>query len=218
MVSDDNATREIFEEANGLLAANNIVGRIFVNSSTVSPAISKEMAEKCLRKDAYYLDAPVSGSVKQAVEASLVFMVGGDEKVFRQIKTLLEKLGKTILYVGNTGAGNTLKLAVNTQLAIYAQGLAEAALLAQKNNISMEHLLTVLNNSSMANVFMKLKGDMILNNNYQPAFALKHIVKDLGLAKNIGLDSPLGNAAFETYQKANKNFPEEDMIAVIKEL
>jgi len=216
MVSDDNATREIFEGTSGLFDAE-MKGKIFINSSTVSPEISKEMAEKCLQKGACYLDAPVSGSVKQAEEASLVVMVGGDEKVFQQTKYIFEKLGQTILYIGNAGAGNALKLVVNTQLAIYAQGLAEAVAFAQKNKIDVQNLLMVLNNSSMANTFMKLKGNMILNNNYSPAFALKLIAKDLGLAKNLGLDFPLGNAAFETYKKANEKFLEEDMIAVIKE-
>ena len=217
MVSDDNATREIFEGANGLFSAE-MKDKIFINSSTVSPAISKDLAEKCLQKGAYYLDAPVAGSVKQAVEASLVIMVGGDENIFQQTKYILEKLGKTVLYIGSAGAGNALKLVVNTQLAIYGQSLAEAVLFARKNKISAKHLLAVLNNSSMANVLMKLKGDMILNDDYAPAFALKLLTKDLGLAKDLGLNSPLGNAAFETYQKANEQFADEDMIAVIKGL
>ncbi|ANI90762.1 6-phosphogluconate dehydrogenase [Arachidicoccus ginsenosidimutans] len=217
MVTDDNATRQIFESGNGIFSTN-VEGKIFINMSSVSPNISKEMAEKCLQKNAHYLDAPVSGSVKQATEASLVIMVGGDENIFQQTKPLFEKLGKLILYIGETGSANALKLVVNTLLAIHAQGLAEAVAFAEKNNIDVQNLLTVLNNGAMANIFMKLKGDIILNNDYKPAFSLKNIVKDLSLAKGIGLDFPLGNASFETYQKAKNDYAEEDMIAVYKYL
>ncbi|HEY0297780.1 MAG TPA: NAD(P)-dependent oxidoreductase [Arachidicoccus sp.] len=217
MVPDDDTTREIFEGANGFFSAD-IEGKTFINTSSVSPNISKEMAEICLQKGAHYLDAPVSGSVKQASEASLVIMVGGEQSIFQQTKPLFEKLGKLVLYIGATGSANTLKLVVNTLLAIHAQGLAEAVAFAENNHIDTQNLLTVLNNGAMANIFMKLKGDIILNDDYKAAFALKHIVKDLSLAKGIGLDLPLGNASVQTYRKAKEKYGEEDMIAVYKYL
>lgn len=215
MVTDDQAIRQIFAGDNGLLGAKTN-GKIIINMSTVSPGISKDMALASSRSGNYYLDAPVSGSVKQAEEGQLVIMVGGNETILEKVKPVLEHLGKLTLLVGNTGAGNKAKLAVNILLAFYAQGLAEAVVFARQNNIKTTDLITIINNSAMANVFTKIKGDAIMQQNYKAAFALKHIAKDLRLAKEEGLKTPMGEAAFESFQQAEPVWGEEDIISILK--
>jgi 3-hydroxyisobutyrate dehydrogenase len=217
MVTDDKAINDIFKGDNGLLGANTS-GKTIINMSSVSPAISVEIAALCLEQGNHYLDAPVSGSVKQAETAQLVIMAGGDSAVLETVKPVLEKMGKMVLLVGDTGAGNKAKLVINTMLGIYTQALAEAVVLANKHGISTENILELLNNGAMANPYIKIKGDAILNDNYAAAFTLKNIVKDLSLAKDIGLDTPLGNAAYKTFQEAGTLFGEEDLIAVVKQL
>jgi 3-hydroxyisobutyrate dehydrogenase len=217
MVTDDNAIREIFNGGNGLLSAG-ATGKIIINMSTVSPAISKEMADLCSKQGNHYLDAPVSGSVKQAETAQLVIMGGGDEKVFEQVKPVLEKIGKMAVHIGETGAGNTAKLAINTLLSFHTQGLAEAVILAKQNGVETETLLNLINNSALANPFMKIKGDAILSNNYKPAFSLKNITKDLRLAKDIGLATPMGEAVLKSFSDAEAEFGNEDLIAIKKHL
>jgi len=217
MVSDDNAINDIFHGDEGLLAAK-VSGKIIINMSTVSPAISKEMAAACKQQGNHYLDAPVSGSVKQAEDAMLVIMAGGEAGAFEQAKPILEKMGKLVMLVGGTGAGNAAKLAINTLLGIVAQGLAETVALAQQNGIEAEALITLIGNSAVGSPFIKIKGDAIVNNNYSAAFALKHIAKDLRLAKDLGLATPLGETAYQTYQDAEAAFGEEDIIAVMKQV
>lgn len=217
MVSDDQAIRDVFAGPNGLLQAN-ATGRIIINMSTVSSDISREFAAECKHRGNHYLDAPVSGSVKQATEGQLVIMAGGEEDVFLQAKPLLDCMGKLSLLVGATGAGNTAKLAINSLLSFHALGLAEAVAFAQNNGIKTEDLTTLINNSALGNVFMKIKGDAICQQNFQPAFALKHIVKDLGLAKDQGLNTPLVEAAYKTFKEAQEAYGEEDIIAVIKQI
>ena len=217
MVSDDQAIKEIFTGTNGLLSAE-VKGKTVINMSTVSPGISKEMAELCLKQGNHYLDAPVSGSVKQAETGTLVVMVGGDEDVYQKVKPVLDHLSKLTIRVGNTGAGNDAKLAVNTLLAIMSQGLAEVVLFAKENDIDTGDLLNIISHSAMGNVYMKIKGEAIFQNNYQAAFALKHIAKDLRLAKQSGLKSPLGETVLKTFQDAEREFGDEDIIAVIKML
>jgi len=112
MVSDDYAIREIFTGTDGLLGAG-VSEKIIINMSTVSPDISKEMAGLCSKQGNHYLDAPVSGSVKQAETGTLVVMAGGEEDVFLKVKPILEQLSKLAIRVGNTGAGNKAKLAVD---------------------------------------------------------------------------------------------------------
>jgi len=217
MVSDDKAIRSIFSGTSGLLSAD-AENKIIINMSTVSPEISKEMAELCRNHGNHYLDAPVSGSVKQAETGTLVVMVGGEEDVFQQAKPVLDHLSKLTLRVGSFGAGNSAKLAVNALLGIMSQGLAEVVLFAQSNGIESEDLLNIINNSAMGNVYLKIKGDAILQKNYQAAFALKHIAKDLRLAQKIGLKTPLGETICKTFQNAETDYGNEDIIAVIKKL
>jgi 3-hydroxyisobutyrate dehydrogenase len=217
MVSDDAAITEIFKAESGLLSTAT-TGKIIVNMSTVSPSISKEMALLCAEKGNSYIDAPVSGSVKQATEGTLVIMAGGDEQSFEAIKPIFKVLGKFALKVGDTGAGNATKLAINTMLALHAQGLAETILFAKKQGIATADLMELINQSALGNAFIKIKGDAVLNDNYQAAFALKHIVKDLRLAKNEGLNSPLANVLNQSFQAAEKDLAEEDIIAIIKSI
>lgn len=217
IVSDDNAIREVFTGNEGLLSANTS-GKIIINMSTVSPTVSREMAVLCKEQGNTYLDAPVSGSVKQAEDALLVIMVGGDKTVFEQVKPVLEKMGKMALWVGENGAGNSAKLAVNTLLAIYNQGLAETIRFANQQNIRTEDLMTVINNSALGNVIGRIKGEAIMNDNYKAAFALKHIVKDLCLAQAEGLSSPLANVTANSFRQAETTLGEEDIIAIFKAL
>ena len=217
MVTDDNAIHEIFSGENGLLTVN-ISGKIIVNMSTVSPAISKQMEALCQEQGNHYLDAPVSGSVKQAETAALVIMAGGDAEIFKKAKPMLDCMGKMALHVGDIGAGNIAKLAINSLLSIHAQGLAEGIVLAEKNGIAPEILMELLNNGALASPFMKIKGDAILAGNFTPAFSLNNIVKDLKLAKDIGLATPMGEAALKTYSAAQEDFGEEDLIAVFKQV
>lgn len=217
MVSDDQAIKEIFEGENGLLESG-MRDKIIINMSTVSPEISKEMAGKCLQQTNHYLDAPVSGSLKQAESGELVVMVGGDENDFTAVKPILDILGKLAIRVGGSGAGNTAKLAVNTLLGIMSQGLTESIVFARENGIETKDLLNIIHNSAMGNTYFKIKGDAILQNNFRPAFALKHIAKDLRLARACGLDTPLGETVYKSFQKAESDLGDEDIIAVIKSI
>ena len=217
MVSDDKAISEIFKGENGLLTANTN-GKLVINMSTVSPAISKEVAVLCQQQGNHYLDAPVSGSVKQAEDAALVIMVGGDGTAFERARPVLEKIGSLAMHVGDTGAGNTAKLVINTMLGVVAQGLAEAVTFANEQGIKTTDLLTLINNSALGSPLIKIKGEAILNENYNAAFALKHIAKDLRLAKDLGLAMPLGEVAYKTFQDAEPALGDEDIIAVIKQI
>jgi 3-hydroxyisobutyrate dehydrogenase len=122
------------------------------------------------------------------------------------------------MLVGETGAGNTAKLVINTLLGIHAQGLAEAAIFAEKNGVKSTDLMTLINNSALGSPFIKIKGEAIVNNNFNAMFSLSNIAKDLRLAKGIRLSTPLGEVAYKTFQDAEPAFGSEDIIAVYKQL
>jgi 3-hydroxyisobutyrate dehydrogenase len=215
MVSDDQAIRDIFQGENGLLKAAT-TGKLIINMSTVSPGISKEMAAACQKQGNQYLDAPVSGSVKQAETGQLVVMVGGDNAAFDRATSILQHLGRLVLRVGDAGAGNTAKLAINLLLGFHAQGLAEATLFARTHGVRTEDFLNIFNNSALGNVFGKIKGDAILQDNYKAAFALKLIAKDLRLAKAEGWNTPLAETTWQSYQQAEPGFGDQDIIAILQ--
>ncbi|MBW3129644.1 NAD(P)-dependent oxidoreductase [Hymenobacter profundi] len=217
MVSDDQAVRDLFTGPDGLLQAQ-ASGKLLINMSTISPGISEEMARLSQQKGHTYLDAPVSGSVKQAETGQLVIMVGGEEPAFQRAQPLFEHLGKLALHLGPTGSGNRAKLAINTLLGFYTQGLAETFLFAQQHGLKLEDMQTIIANGAMGNVFSKIKGEAIMAENYQAAFALKHLAKDLRLAKAEGLNTPLGEVVHDTFQQAEPTLGEEDVIAIMKHL
>jgi 3-hydroxyisobutyrate dehydrogenase len=217
MVTDDQAIRDLFHGENGLQGVQT-KGKLIVNMSTVSPAISREFGKICRGQGNEYLDAPVSGSVKQALDGQLVIMVGGSKTAFDQANPLFQHLGKLTLHLGDLGAGNTAKLAINLLLSFHAQGLAEAALFAQQHGVRTEDFMTIFNNSAMGNVFGKIKGDAIISNNYAAAFSIKNIAKDLRLAKAEGITTPLAQTAWQTFQSAEPKYGDLDIIAVIKEV
>lgn len=217
MISDDKAVEDIFRGKEGIFEAD-VKGKIIVNMSTVSPEISREMAAALEEKGGHYLDAPVSGSVKQANEASLVIIAGGKKDIFEKVKPLLETIGKKAILVGDTGAGNITKLAVNTFLGVVTQGLAEVINFSRSKDIKTEDLMEILNNSALGSPFVKIKGDAAMTEDYNAAFTLSHLTKDLRLAQEAGLDAPLGNAAYKSFSNAEAELGSEDVIAIIKKL
>lgn len=216
MVPDDMAVQNLFYGDAGILSAK-LAGKAIVNMSTVSPGINKDMAARCRTRGARYLDAPVSGSVKQAEEAKLMIMVGADKADFEEFTHLFEMLGNP-KWFGAVGTGSLAKLAVNTFLAIQVQGLSEVINFAEYNGISAEGILSIINGGALGSVLTKIKGDQILNSNYNATFSLGQLAKDLRLVKDQGIDSPLANLAYETIQTAEATFGEEDIIAIKKHL
>ncbi|MNL08495.1 2-(hydroxymethyl)glutarate dehydrogenase [compost metagenome] len=117
------------------------------------------------------------------------------------------------------GAGSSAKVAINYLLGVNIQALAETVLFAEQNGISKEDMLTIINEGACGNGIIKLKTPAILADNYPSAFALKYIVKDLKLAKEAGLKSPLSEPLLNTFEAAAADgLGEEDLMAVIKYL
>jgi 3-hydroxyisobutyrate dehydrogenase len=219
MLTNDAAVKEVYNGESGIFNAAGDKRAILIDMSTVSPETTKELAAIAREKGFDYLDAPVSGSVKPATEGQLVIMVGGDAGTFSRVEPIFGLLGKSATLLGESGSGNIAKLAINLFLAITIQGLSEAVLLASKNGIAPEALLPLINASAIGSGITKVKADNIINKDFKAAFALKLLRKDLGLAEQIGMQSPVGLAVANTYQQAMENgFGDDDMVAVYKQL
>lgn len=218
MVSNDQAVKEIFTSTEGLLAGD-CTGKLFINISTVSPHTSKIVAEECRKRKAGFVEAPVSGSVKPAQDATLIILAGGADGDFEKAKPVLEKLGKMVMHLGPVGAGSAAKLAINYLLGLNLQGLAETVLFAKQNGVSTEDMLTIINEGAVGNGITKMKSQPILNNQFPAAFALKHLAKDLRLAREQGLRTPLSEPLYNSYKEAmDEGLGEEDAMAIMKHL
>lgn len=214
MVSDDAALHDIYK-GQGRLLETAPAGRIVIDMSTVSPVTSRELATLLGMKGVEYLDAPVSGSVKPAEMGQLVIMVGGKKAVYESVRPIFEKLGKLSFLMGEQGAGNCAKLAINLLLAFNTQGLAESILFARQNGIEPRDMLGIINESAVGNALIRIKTPLIENDQYQPAFALKLLAKDLRLAREQGLQTPAGLAIEECFREAASEWGDKDMMAIL---
>jgi 3-hydroxyisobutyrate dehydrogenase len=216
MLSDDEAVKQVIEE--GLLTKDH-PGKLIINMSTIAPETNKYLEKRCNQRKVNFMEAPVSGSVKPAEDGTLIILAGGKEDDYKIAKPLFEVLGKISLLLGPIGVGSSAKLAINYLLGLNLQGLAETVLFAESHGVKREDMLTIVNEGACGNGITKIKTAPILNSSFQAAFALKHLVKDLRLAKESGLSSPLIHPLFDTYQKAqDTGLGEEDVMAVIKTL
>lgn len=218
MLSNDEAVKEIFENQTGLLNKE-YPGKIIINMSTVSPATSRYLATNCSKKEVVFVDAPVSGSVKPAQDGTLVILVGSTTDSYQIVKPVFDVLGKISIHVGAAGVASSAKLAINYLLGLNLQGLAETIIFAENNGVSKEDMLSIINEGACGNGITKIKSTPILEDSYPAAFALKHLVKDLGLAKEAGLNTPLIQPLFDSYAAAQyEGLGDEDVMAIIKSL
>jgi 3-hydroxyisobutyrate dehydrogenase len=215
MVSDDAAVEEIYNGNNGLLTDPK-KGILMIDMSTVGVQTSKKLALNCNNKSVHFLEAKVSGSVKPAEEGKLLIMVGGEMADYQKAQPVLETLGNPIFYLGDVGKASAAKLCINYFLAITLEGLAETVLFAQMLDISRKDMLSVINESGCASGITKIKADPILKNDFSPAFALKHITKDLRLAQQEGLAFPLFPPLLVSFQEASHiGYAEKDAMSII---
>ena len=113
-------------------------GKIVIDMSTVSPAVSRELAAKVRAQGADMVDAPVSGSVITLEQGKLSMMVGGDARDLRAVKPLLEDIGPKVTHVGGNGLALSMKIAMNLSLAVQMLAFSEGVLLAEKSGIARE--------------------------------------------------------------------------------
>lgn len=218
MVSDDEAVKAIYTGTNGLLSAR-VSGKLAIDMSTIAPETSRFLAEQSKKAGLRFLDAPVSGSVGPAKEAQLVIMVGGEKADYDVAKPMLDKLGKAAVYLGSHGAGTSAKLAINLLLGITVQGVAETLLFARSLGIDTEQMLEIISQSAVGTALIRGKAASILADDFPAAFALKHMAKDLRLAREAGVATPLAESAQATYRHAlEEGLGELDLMAILRHL
>ena len=157
-------------------------GSLVIDMSTISPEATRTMAEKFTQADASMLDAPVSGGEVGAIAASLSIMVGGTEKDFIRALPILECLGKNIVHVGSSGAGQIAKACNQIVAAQTMTAVAEAYLLAQSSGVDPAKVRDALLGGFAYSKVLELHGQRVLDKQYAPGFKTKLHAKDLRIA------------------------------------
>ena len=179
-VADDAAAEAVIAGTEGVLATAQ-PGLIVINTSTVSPGLSRRLAKAALDKGAFALDAPVSGSTPQAETGQLVIFVGGDQAAYERGLPILRVLGREAFYAGPAGSGSTMKLCVNALLGLGVQAVAEAIALGLKAGLERDRLLDVLGSTVVLSASQKSKLGNVRKDTYPPTFPLRLMLKDFGL-------------------------------------
>jgi len=220
MVSDPEAALALCQGPNGV-AAGIGSGRGYVDMSTVDDKTSKSISEQITKAGGRFLEAPVSGTKKPAEDGTLIILAAGDPSLYNDAKTAFDVMGKMSPYLGEIGQGANMKLVVNMMMGGMLSIFSEGVSLGQKAGLDGQQILDILDSGAMANPMFKGKGAMLLNENYNTSFPLKHMQKDMRLAIALGdqLEQPLPTAAIanEAFKQAIKaGFADEDIAAVYK--
>ena len=207
IVSDDIATREVMLGANGVVGAA-AAGTIILDSSTNTPAMSREVAKAAAARGVIYLDTPVSGSILQAQGKELVILVGGDKAAFDMAQPVLSAMGRMVRRIGDSGAGATLKLINNMMSASLTAAIAEAAQMAEAANLDKDAALEVLAEGAAGSRLMKTKLPKMFKRDFSPQFALELMEKDLryflALATEVDRPAPIASLVRSQYLAAKR--------------
>ena len=196
MVTNAAAIQAITEGPAGLVAGLS-TGKIFIDMSTVSPAVSRALAAKVRAAGADMLDSPVSGSVITLQEGKVSVMVGGRKETFEAVKPLLLDIGPKVTYVGDNGLALAMKIATNLSLAVQMLAFSEGVLLAEKSGIARKVAVDVLTHSAVASPMIQYRGPFVLEQPDEAWFDVNMMQKDMVLAMELGrqLDVPLPTTA-----------------------
>lgn len=196
MMATPAAVQSVRDGVDGI-AAGLSAGKGYLDMSTVDADTSTKSALLAHEKGAFFLEAPVAGSRKPAEDATLTIMAAGDRELYDSSLPVLEKMGKKIMFLGETGNAARMKLANNLVMAGMLTALSEGIALAAGSGLDTSQLLEVLDSGAVANPMFRMKGPQIVaNKDFPTAFPLKHMQKDLRLA--LRLAEEVGQPLFAT--------------------
>jgi 2-hydroxy-3-oxopropionate reductase len=181
MLPDSPQVRDVLDGDDGLLAGAR-EGTLVVDMSTISPVVTREIAEACGERGIGWVDAPVSGGDVGAREATLSIMAGGSDEDFTRAKPLFEALGKTVVHVGPVGAGQVVKACNQVVVALTIEAVSEALVLGSKAGVDPATIIEVLSGGLAANKVMEVRGRNFLEHDFTPGFRIDLHHKDLGIA------------------------------------
>lgn len=202
-VSDSPDVRAVVEGADGILGGLRD-GALIVDHSTISPSVTRELAEATAQVGGAWVDAPVSGGSEGAANGTLSIMVGGDTADVSRAMPYFEATGKTITHVGPVGSGQLVKL-VNQMLVVVNQlAVSEALVFAEAAGLDLEATLQAVTGGAAGSWMLANRGPQMIARDWRPGFTIDLQQKDLRLvleaADELGVPALGTSLAFHLYR------------------
>lgn len=179
-------------------------GTVVIDMSSISPLVSREVAEKLAESGIEMLDAPVSGGEPKAIDGTLSVMVGGKKQIFDKCFEIMKSMAGSVVLTGDIGAGNVTKLANQIMVAINIAGMSEALVLAAKAGVQPELVYQAIRGGLAGSTVLDAKAPMVMDRKFDPGFRINLHIKDLNnvmdTAHGVGVPLPMTAAVMEMMQ------------------
>ena len=218
VVTDFDALKDILFGTKGVIESGNH-NLVVANASTISPSQSEHCAQRLRAAGIEMLGIPVMGGPAAAEAGELIPIVSGNRQAFEKVRQVIENLGR-IFYVGEKdGSANTVKLALNLNIALIASGLSEGITLVKRAGIDPSIFIDILNSTYFKTGLSERKGPKMVKNDFSPTFHLKNMLKDLDLAtstaQGTGVTLPQTALAQQIFRAANNmGFSDQDYTSI----
>ena len=179
-------------------------GDVVIDTSTVSPAVTRRLAEQLKDIGVDWVDAPVSGGAEGAINGKLSVMAGGDFATFSRVLPVLEAFSSTVTHMGPVGYGQATKAVNQVIVGGVAEAVCEALALSEKLNLPSERLLSVLTAGAADSWFLRYRGQSMLEDRFEPGFKQALLLKDLKIvrkmARELDITMQMVDATIDDYQ------------------
>ena len=177
MLPDTPDVEQVLVGDGGVLSAV-APGSLVVDMSSIDPGPTRILAEAFAARDVAMLDAPVSGGERGAIDAALSIMIGGDEGAVRRAMQVFETLGKNIVHIGPSGAGQVAKACNQLVVAATIEAVAEALLLAERSGVDAAKVREALLGGFAGSKILEVHGQRMLDRTFDPGFRIRLHRKD----------------------------------------
>jgi 3-hydroxyisobutyrate dehydrogenase len=218
VVTNFDAVKDILFGTKGVIESGNH-NLVVADASTISPSQSEHCVQRLRSAGIEMLGIPVMGGPAAAEAGELIHIVSGNRQAFEKVRQIIEKLGR-VFYVGEKdGSANTIKLALNLNIALIASGLSEGITLVRRAGIDPSIFIEILNSTYFKTGLSEKKGPKMVKSDFSPTFHLKNMLKDLELAtstaQGTGITIPQTALAQQIFRAANNmGFSDQDYTSI----
>jgi 3-hydroxyisobutyrate dehydrogenase len=216
ILSDAEAVLDAMEGTDGVLAGAES-GAIWLQMSTIGIEGTERCAALAEEHGLTMVDAPVVGTKQPAEQGKLTVLASGPEEIRERCEPIFEPISQKAVWLGEAGTGTRMKLVINSWLLSLVEGLAETIAFAEGIDIDPAQFLETISGGPIDNAYTQMKGKMMIERNFEPAFKLELAAKDARLVveamERHGLDLPMLDAIRSQLEEAAQEHGEKDMSA-----
>ncbi len=202
---DSDVVARVMRADDGVIAGAT-PGSIVIDMSTISPTVTRELAEELGDADVAMLDAPISGGEEGAIEGTLSIMVGGTASVLEEVRPILAVLGETVTHCGDHGAGQVTKASNQIVVANTMAAVSEALLFAERAGANLEAVVEAISGGAAGCWTLDHRAPSMIRGDFEPGFFAEYQYKDLRIAnragQEFGVPMPTTASTHELYKSA----------------